>query len=59
MVKQYIIRFDLLEGGESVIKVITVDLDKVISEYSRNKPIIGYEILEESSAEGIKELLLG
>ena len=56
--KKYIVEFIETNGNTHQFEFITDEIDKSISQYTRNRNIIGHSILSEGSG-GKKQMLFG
>lgn len=58
MKKKYIVEFVQLDGAVYDFEFITEDLEKTITEYVMNRPILSHT-LKEVRSPGTKQMLLG
>jgi len=58
MKKKYIVEFTLLDGTVENIELVTEDIQWSIEQWSRNRAISKYEILEEGNSSN-KRMLFG
>lgn len=56
--KKYVIEFTMLDGSKQEVEFTTNNIDLLIEQWSRNRPISGHEILKEGAAD-TKQILLG
>ena len=58
MKKKYIVEFTHLDGTVESIELVTEDIQRSIEQWSRNRAISKYEILEEGNSSN-KRMLFG
>lgn len=58
MKKQYIVEFTHLDGRVENIELVTDNIEKSIEQWTRNRAIAKYEILEEGQSNN-KQMLFG
>ena len=56
--KKYVIEFTMLDGSKQEVEFTTNNIDLLIEQWSRNRPISRHEILKEGAAD-TKQMLLG
>lgn len=59
MKKTYVVEFSYTDGNVERVTFTTEDIFKSISEYGRNRAVVGSKILEENQLNTTKQILLG
>jgi len=59
MKKKYVVEFKLADSSTDVVEFITEDLEWSIDQWSRNRAVLKYTLLETLNTSPTKKMLLG